>query len=410
MITLGAFGSHVGNESVQAQASTLMHELGHTLRLRHGAAFFGDGLIPRAEANCKPNYQSVMNYLYQIRGLIVDTGALAGTPAIDYSRQALSVPRSAPSGPKLSENSLTETPGSGLKDGAAYSPYRARWFSPTSLSSGQSDPVTRHCDGTRFTQSEIDAGVTMFSVDGTTAVGPIDWNSNGVADAGTYSQDINFNRGPNPFLTPATVTDGPFSGFNDWAAIDLRQVGSRRNVVSSGLGGAMSLDMGLGDFGLGDFGLGDFGLGDFGLGDFGLGDFGLGDFGLGDFGLGDFGQAAPELDLETALGAVGGGAPNALAATLTGSNIRLRWAPPPVGEVATYEVFRVVGPPADVRVVILPADLARATRIGIVAAPLTEFLDTRVQLRGRTYGYFVIAVSVEGVRSPQSNLAVIPVP
>ena len=108
-----------------------------------------------------------------------------------------------------------------------------------------------------------------------------------------YSQDINFNRGPNPFLNPATSTDGPFSGFNDWANIDLRQVGSRRNVVSSGLGGALSLDMGLGDFGLGDFGLGDFGLGDFGLGDFGLGDFGLGDFGLGDFGLGDFGQGRP---------------------------------------------------------------------------------------------------------------------
>ena len=92
-----------------------------------------------------------MNYLYQIRGLIVDTGALAGTPVIDYSRQVLSVPMAGPSGPKLNENSLTEAPGSGLKDGAAYSPYRARWFSPTILSSGQSDPVTRHCDGTRFT-------------------------------------------------------------------------------------------------------------------------------------------------------------------------------------------------------------------------------------------------------------------
>jgi hypothetical protein len=406
MITLGAFGSHVGNESVQAQASTLMHELGHTLRLRHGSVLGGDGIISKPEANCRPNYQSVMNYLYQIRGLVVDTGALAGTSVIDYSRQMLSVPIAGPSGPKLSENSLTEAPGTGLKYGAAYSPYRARWFSPTSLGSGLSDPVTRHCDGTRFTQSEIDAGVTMFSIDATTAVGPIDWNWNGVADAGTYSQDINFNRGPNPFLTPATVTDGPFSGFNDWANIDLRQVGSRRNVVSTGLGGAMSLDMGLGDFGLGDFGLGDFGLGDFGLGDFGLGDFGLGDFGLGDFGLGDFGQSAPELDLETAL-ALGGGAPNALAATLAGANVRLRWASPPVGEVATYEVFRVVGPSADSPVVIRPADIGRAIRIGIVAAPLTEFLDAGVQLRGRTYGYFVIAVSVEGVRSPHSNLAVI---
>ncbi len=404
MISLGAFGSHVGNESVQAQASTFMHELGHTLRLRHGAVLGANG-IPVAEANCKPNYQSVMNYLYQIRGLIIDIGPLAGTPAIDYSRQALSVPVATPTGPTLNENSLSEASGSGLKDGLAYSPYRARWFSPASLSAGQSDPVTRHCDGTRFTPSEVAAGVTRYMIDGSTAVGPIDWNSNGIADAGTYSQDVNFNRGPNPFLNPPTVTDGPFSGFNDWANIDLRQVGSRRNVVSTGVGGALSLDMGLGDFGLGDFGLGDFGLGDFGLGDFGLGDFGLGDFGLGDFGLGDFGQGAPELDLETALGAVGAGAPHSLSASLTGRNSRdvlLRWSTPPASEVATYEVFRALG---------LPNNIASATRMGIVRAPLTEFVDTRVQLGGRrTYTYFVIAVSVEGVRSPHSNLAIINVP
>ena len=198
MITLGAFGSHVGNETVQAQASTLMHELGHTLRLRHGAVLGADG-IARAEANCKPNYQSVMNYLYQISGLIADSGAFAGSPVIDYSGQVLSVPAAAPSGPKLSEHSLTEASGSGLKDGAAFSPYRARWFAPGGLNPGQSDAVTRHCDGTRLTQGEIDAGVTMFTIDGTTAVGPIDWNANGIADTTPYSQDINFNRGPNPY-------------------------------------------------------------------------------------------------------------------------------------------------------------------------------------------------------------------
>ena len=406
MMTLGAFGSHVGNESVQAQASTFMHELGHTLRLRHGAVL-GAGGIPKAEANCKPNYQSVMNYLYQIRGLIVDTGALAGTPAIDYSRQVLSVPTIASTGPTLSENRLSEAPGSGLREGAAYSPYRARWFSPGGLNDGRSDPVSRHCDGTRLTQSEIDAGVAMFSTDGTTAAGPVDWNANGIPDPGTYAQDINFNRGPNPYLIPATVTDGPFSGFNDWANIDLRQVGSRRNVVSPGLGGPMSLDMGLGDFGLGDFGLGDFGLGDFGLGDFGLGDFGLGDFGLGDFGLGDFGQGAPgEMDLETALGAAGGGAPNSLSAAVANSGSRgtdLHWATPPVGEVATYEIFRAVRP-------FTVLDNTRAIRLGIVTAPLTEFVDTSDLLPGHIYTYFVIAVSVEGVRSPQSNLAVMRVP
>jgi hypothetical protein len=352
-----------------------------------------------AEANCKPNYQSVMNYLYQMSGMIVDSGPLAGTPVIDYSRQVLGVPVATPSDPKLNENSLSEAPGSGLKDGAAYSPYRARWFSPVIISAAQSDPVTRHCDGTRLTQSEINAGVKMFSIQGATAVGPIDWNANWTADIGMYSQDINFNRGPNPFISPATSTDGPFSGFNDWANIDLRQVGSRRNVVSSGLGGALSLDMGLGDFGLGDFGLGDFGLGDFGLGDFGLGDFGLGDFGLGDFGLGDFGQGGPGVDLETAL-ATGAGAPNSLAAVVmpgTPGHIRLRWAPPPVGDVVTYDVFRVLG---------LPSDIGRATRVGIVTAPQAEFLDTSAKLFGSTYTYFVVAVSVEGTRSPQSNLAV----
>ena len=181
MVSLGAFQSHVGNENAQVQASTFMHELGHTLRLRHGAVAGVNG-IPTPEANCKPNYQSVMNYLYQISGLIVDSGPLAGKPTIDFSRQALSVPLVTPSGPKLNETSLSEAPGSGLKEGTSYSPYRARWFSPTLVSPGQSDPVDRHCDGSRLTQNEINAGVRMFSIEGTSAVGPLDWNANGKAD------------------------------------------------------------------------------------------------------------------------------------------------------------------------------------------------------------------------------------
>lgn len=42
------------------QAATVMHELGHNLGLRHG----GD-----QDLNYKPNYVSIMNYLYQIYGL-----------------------------------------------------------------------------------------------------------------------------------------------------------------------------------------------------------------------------------------------------------------------------------------------------------------------------------------------------
>ena len=55
------------------QASTLMHELGHNMERRHGGEAF--------EPNCKPTYLSVMNYLYQLRGLLDDDGK----PHLDFS-------------------------------------------------------------------------------------------------------------------------------------------------------------------------------------------------------------------------------------------------------------------------------------------------------------------------------------
>ena len=69
-----------------------MHELGHNLNLRHGG---------NTNCNYKPNYNSVMNYLYQFPG--VDTNCTPpGNGVIDYSigdRLA------------LNENDLDETVG-----------------------------------------------------------------------------------------------------------------------------------------------------------------------------------------------------------------------------------------------------------------------------------------------------------
>ena len=65
MITFGNWGLSLDNEASRNltynyQASTIMHELGHNLGLEHG----GNNSI-----NYKPNHLSIMNYLYQLRGL-----------------------------------------------------------------------------------------------------------------------------------------------------------------------------------------------------------------------------------------------------------------------------------------------------------------------------------------------------
>jgi len=65
IISLGNYGfdptTPAGlNRLISVQAGTLMHEFGHNLGLQHGG---------NEEVNYKPNYYSVMNYLYQFPGL-----------------------------------------------------------------------------------------------------------------------------------------------------------------------------------------------------------------------------------------------------------------------------------------------------------------------------------------------------
>jgi hypothetical protein len=67
-------------------AGTLMHEFGHSLGLHHGG---------RDDENFKPNYLSVMNYMFQMLGRVSDR-------PLDYSRFAL---------PALDENALVESTG-----------------------------------------------------------------------------------------------------------------------------------------------------------------------------------------------------------------------------------------------------------------------------------------------------------
>jgi hypothetical protein len=68
VVTMGTFGPPFFFEK---EAGTFMHEFGHTLGLRHGG---GD------DANRKPLYHSVMNYLYQFK-------EVPGPWRLDYDRE-----------------------------------------------------------------------------------------------------------------------------------------------------------------------------------------------------------------------------------------------------------------------------------------------------------------------------------
>jgi hypothetical protein len=130
------------------QAGVLMHELGHCLHLHHGG---------NVDTNNKPNYLSVMNYLFTLGGLSADGD-------IDYSRGAL---------PSLDESALNETAGLG--------------FAPPDFLYG------------------VIRGPRRRDIRSSANPGAIDWNSNGLLDSSPVVTDVN--------------SDGVqevLSDFNDW--------------------------------------------------------------------------------------------------------------------------------------------------------------------------------------------------
>jgi len=270
IVSMGGFpnaaGEPVGTED--QQASTFMHEIGHTLMLAHGGF--------KGNANCNPNYLSIMNYMFQLR-LMVNA---ANGKEVNYSRQLV--------GP-LDEFALAETNGLGAV------PYRTAWYVPYA---GVGTKATKHCDG-----SDITNGAEMVRVDGTSVSGGIDWDGDGSIENGTVVGDINFNG-------VDETGASPLRGFNDWANVRLNQVGARRNIgvffftdedpLTPGVEvhiGPASLGMQKTDFGDWDFGDWDFGDWDFGDWDFGDWDFGdPSALNYGDLNLGDIGRNSGDWD------------------------------------------------------------------------------------------------------------------
>ena len=156
IVSLGNFGSVTDMQT----AGTFMHELGHALGLDHGGS---DG------DNNKPNYPSVMNYLWQLSGI-----RRGGVFLLDYSRVALAV---------LKEAGLNEAIGLG-PGSAGYG--TARWVPGVGGAAGSFVQVAN-------------------------AAGPIDWNGDGAATNTNLPFDVN-GDGKQTDLQPC----------NDWQILKLR--------------------------------------------------------------------------------------------------------------------------------------------------------------------------------------------
>ena len=426
MVTLGAFsdtdGLPVGTPFMQA--STLMHELGHNMERRHG----GGALEP----NCKPTYLSVMNYLYQLRGLLDKDGK----PHLDFSGEILS---------PINETLLADGFVSGTSKG-----YRMGWYAPLSGSylDGRGKAALRHCDGSPLSDAEEAdraAGRGMVRIDARTAAGGTDWKANGIPDPDGLPPvsplDINFNGR----FDGSDVSPTPLNGSDDWSNILLNQIGARRNtggVYADFEGylfvGPLSLDSGRGDLGRGDLGRGDLGRGDLGRGDLGRGDLGRGDLGRGDLGRGDLGSQGRgdlgrgdlgggdlfvgdpdspggELDFETAT-ELAKTPPNEFTACVIGVDcpssgtplhaVSLGWTAPNVGGAVRYTIYRVAG-----ETLVPDTPLTPWTSVGQVnAAPgqvAYSLVDSSPLSNAAQYTYFAVATYEDEIQSDPSNLVTI---
>lgn len=169
------------NALVNYQASTLMHELGHNLGLRHGG--FEDG----PNGNFKPNYFSIMNYAYQLTGLPLDFAS-----------------------PEAAESWLYDTSKENRE--------RYGLFNRCDIDNGPCSNTFRmdYSDGTSHMLNEnaLDehGGMGRGRFD-------IDWNQNGVIDDELVKADLTFDTDDEGNPAPQYATY--LRDYDDWGNLNL---------------------------------------------------------------------------------------------------------------------------------------------------------------------------------------------
>lgn len=207
MLTEGSWLDEDGKPGgkVPAQAATFLHELGHNLGLAHGG-FEG--------TNFKPNYLSIMNYLYPV--------SLSGR--LDYSRKVLPNP-----GGFLDESALQEGQGlPGLEAGDGIVLYSCSHLEcpQTPGSSCQCPVAGLSCFGNPACLDALNTQGACGCFGAVAVPGPIDWNCNGTIDAAPVATDVNAGN-TSPFTAfkecPISSVEAPakLHGYNDWANLRL---------------------------------------------------------------------------------------------------------------------------------------------------------------------------------------------
>lgn len=184
MITMGEWNNQDGtdfteNQIINLQASTIMHELGHNLGLRHGG---------NSDLNYKPNYLSVMNYLY----------TNAGLPTI------------------------------GEREGQRY--YENKFFDPLNCFAMDGSPITNPNTGnpdgfiidfsTGESVSILERAVNESAGLGRVNSEAVDFNCNGEIDSETYSWIDMVN--PENVNGDEIIQFDLLTDYDDWSSINLK--------------------------------------------------------------------------------------------------------------------------------------------------------------------------------------------
>lgn len=363
LISLGTWGAD--GQAVPAASGTLMHEVGHSIGLTHGGLYSSavsggyrngtyasdGGYAFTFEANCKSNFRTVMNYLFQV-------DLLDGN--LDYSEEVL---------PPLHEGVATPA---GVLSGSA----TTKWYSPNKPLAG--DAATTHCDGTPLSP-QTDPNPTMYRWEGLAST--ISWALN---------QDINFDGTIETGLTA-------LHGFDDWPNIDLRQVGATGNDFWSG--GSSRVGGGSSRVGGGSSRVGG-----------GSSRVGGGSSRVGG-GSSRVGGGVGEIDFRAANSIVR--APSGLKATLGSQNsVQLQWAPPTFAQslIIGFNVYRSKngGPFMPLQ----PNPTVPVTAGTSLPLPTTfpsvPFIDTTASCTSGNYTYFVTTVindatGITGTMGPRES-------